>query len=429
MVVFINIDMEQYTIKDLTLAALKRALEDKDLDGYPHVGIAMQAYLRDCLQDLEGWATWCKKQKRSITVRLVKGAYWDYETILARQNDWPIPVFTEKRATDANFERCSEFILRNHEYIKLALGSHNIRSISNALVHARREGVLPKAIEIQMLFGMAEPIKKALVAQGYRVRDYVPIGELIPGMAYLVRRLLENTSNESWLRQKFVQGADFDTLMADPKTFDIDRTEKNYVQAPVFTNQAPARFFRETDRKAMQDAIHMVRKQLPVSCLPHIGKQKVDTKHQVESINPSNPKEVVGKVFLADVAHAEKALTLARKAQPGWEDLGPEKRADVILRASEIMKSRNWELSALMVLEQGKPWNEAFNDTNEAIDFLRYYALEMKRIGKPQRLMQFRAWRNQPFVLSSTWRWRGHCSMEFSTRHPYGHGISSIGHR
>lgn len=389
--VFINIDMEQYTLKALTLGVLKKVLDEPAFHDFHHIGIAMQAYLKDCLTDLEDLVAWCQQRNRRITIRLVKGAYWDYETVLAKQNDWPVPVFTDKRATDANYERCSEYILQNHQQLKLALGSHNLRSVSNALVQARRLGIPNKNLEIQMLFGMAEPIKKALSAQGYRVRDYVPVGELIPGMAYLVRRLLENTSNESWLRQKFVQNVDVEQLLSDPKSaaqFEAPSYDEK-AESGVFRNQPVPLFHRSEDRQAMTQALAAVRKSIVgQDCLPWIGKNKVKSSKTIASVNPSKFNEVVGLVHLASIEDAEKALELARKAQPAWEDFGPQGRANVLFKAAGLMTARRWELSALMVLEEGKPWREAVNDTNEAIDFLNYYAREMLRLGEPQRLMR-----------------------------------------
>ena len=133
-------------------------------------------------------------------VRLVKGAYWDYETVIAAQNGWPVPVFTQKWQTDANFEKLTEFLLANVDWLVPAFGSHNIRSIAHAMAVAEQLKVPHRRFEFQMLYGMADPIKEAIQSLGHRVRIYTPYGQLLPGMAYLVRRLLENTSNESFLR-------------------------------------------------------------------------------------------------------------------------------------------------------------------------------------------------------------------------------------
>src|SRR5437762_1308388 len=138
-----------------------------------------------------------------FTVRLVKGAYWDYETIKSRQNGWDCPVYFQKPESDANFEALSRVLLENEPIVTAAFGSHNVRSIAHAQAVAGELGIDPSRFEFQLLYGMAGPIKRALVEMGYRVREYCPVGELLPGMSYLVRRLLENTSNEGFLRAKF----------------------------------------------------------------------------------------------------------------------------------------------------------------------------------------------------------------------------------
>ncbi|MCA9537772.1 MAG: proline dehydrogenase family protein, partial [Myxococcales bacterium] len=215
--VFLNLDMEQHAFKGLTLALFRRVLEDPRLDGFEHAGVVVQTYHREAERDLEALIAWARKQRRRVTVRLVKGAYWDFETVTAAQEGWPCPVYLDKADSDACFERCADLALRNHKWIRTALGSHNLRSLAAGMASAEKHGVPLNGYEVQCLYGMAEPIKQACVDRGHRVRVYAPIGELIPGMAYLVRRLLENTSNESWLRQGFVEGASAAALLAPPQ--------------------------------------------------------------------------------------------------------------------------------------------------------------------------------------------------------------------
>src|SRR5205807_2642319 len=183
---------------------------------WPDVGIAIQAYLRECEQDLHDLLAWAKGRGTPLWVRLIKGAYWDYETVLAAQEDWPVPVFTDKWATDANYENLSRFLLDHHDWLRPAFGSHNVRSLAHALAYARLRDLPPGSYEIQMLYGMADPVMDALVSLGQRVRVYTPYGELLPGMAYLVRRLLENTSNESFLRASFTEHVPEVQLLMNP---------------------------------------------------------------------------------------------------------------------------------------------------------------------------------------------------------------------
>ncbi|MEQ1666365.1 MAG: proline dehydrogenase family protein, partial [Bdellovibrionales bacterium] len=210
--VFVNLDMENYALKNLTLEVFEQMILDPEFSGYPHWGIVLQAYLRDSLADAEKLVALAKKRKVPFTIRLVKGAYWDFETIFSEQRGWPYPVYTNKKESDVNFEAITEVLLENHQFLQLALGSHNARSLAAALVLVEKLKINPKALEVQMLYGMADQFKKALVKMGVRVREYAPVGDLIPGMAYLVRRLLENTSNESFLRSKFAENVSVEKL-------------------------------------------------------------------------------------------------------------------------------------------------------------------------------------------------------------------------
>jgi RHH-type proline utilization regulon transcriptional repressor/proline dehydrogenase/delta 1-pyrroline-5-carboxylate dehydrogenase len=197
----VHFDMEQYQYKASTLATLKQLLLEDEFRDRSDIGITLQAYLRDSVGDLKDLIEWAKERATPVTVRLVKGAYWDQETIKAVQKDWAQPVFNDKESTDANFEAMTRLLLENHEYLYAAIGSHNVRSQAHAIAIAETLQIPPRRVEFQMLYGMADKLAKAIADKGYRVRVYCPYGELIPGMSYLIRRLLENTANSSFLRQ------------------------------------------------------------------------------------------------------------------------------------------------------------------------------------------------------------------------------------
>jgi RHH-type proline utilization regulon transcriptional repressor/proline dehydrogenase/delta 1-pyrroline-5-carboxylate dehydrogenase len=213
---FVNIDMEQHSFKDLTLQIFREVLDEDAFRDWSDAGIAIQAYLRDTTHDLEELAAWTQRRGTPIVVRLVKGAYWDYETIVSAREGWPNPVWSYKWETDANYERLTAFLIDNHRWLRPALASHNVRSLAHALALAQLRGLPPGSLEVQMLYGMAEPIKDTLVKLGQRVRVYTPYGQLLPGMAYLVRRLLENTANESFLRASFTEHVPEEKLLRNP---------------------------------------------------------------------------------------------------------------------------------------------------------------------------------------------------------------------
>jgi RHH-type transcriptional regulator, proline utilization regulon repressor / proline dehydrogenase / delta 1-pyrroline-5-carboxylate dehydrogenase len=213
---FINFDMESYAHKNTTLDLFKTICTEAEFNDWPHAGIVIQAYLRDAEKDLRDLIEWGRARGTRFTIRLVKGAYWDYEKIKSRQNGWDCPVYLQKPESDVNFEALTRVLLENESIVTAAFGSHNVRSIAHAQALAEELGIDRSRFEFQFLYGMAGPIKRALVEMAYRVREYCPVGELLPGMSYLVRRLLENTSNEGFLRAKFSEHVSAAQLLRDP---------------------------------------------------------------------------------------------------------------------------------------------------------------------------------------------------------------------
>src|SRR5947207_10291482 len=214
---FINFDMESYAHKNTTLELFRTLFMEDEFRDWPHAGIVIQVYLRDAERDLTDLIEWGRQRGTRFTVRLVKGAYWDYEKIKAAPNGWRCPVCLQKPESDGNFEACTRILLENESIVTSAFGSHNVRSIAHAQAYAQQLAIDKSRFEFQLLYGMAGPIKRALVEMGYRVREYCPVGELLPGMSYLVRRLLENTSNEGFLKAKFSDKAGPEQLLRDPR--------------------------------------------------------------------------------------------------------------------------------------------------------------------------------------------------------------------
>src|SRR5437879_4373976 len=214
---FINVDMESYALKNTTLELFKIIFSEEEFKDWPHAGIVIQAYLRDSDRDLRDLIDWGRARGTRFAVRLVKGAYWDYETTKSGQNGSNPPVFLQKPESDANFEELTRVLFENEAIVTAAFGSHNVRSIAHPQAGADELRVDRSRFEVQLLYCMAGPLHRALVEMGYRVREYCPIGELLPGMAYLVRRLLENTSNEGFLRAKFAENVPAKELLRDPK--------------------------------------------------------------------------------------------------------------------------------------------------------------------------------------------------------------------
>ncbi|MHC5740952.1 MAG: L-glutamate gamma-semialdehyde dehydrogenase [Nostoc sp.] len=374
----VHFDMEQYAYKDITLSILKKLLLEEEFRQRTDIGMTIQAYLRDSEQDTEDIISWLKQRGYPLTIRLVKGAYWDQETIKAAQKHWSQPVYNDKAASDANFETITQLLLENHQYVYSAIGSHNVRSHSRAIAIAESLNVPRRRFELQVLYGMGDKVAKALVDKGYRVRVYCPYGELLPGMAYLIRRLLENTANSSFLRQN-LENRPIEELLAPPI---VKEEKKSLTPNSHFLGAADTDYAEEEVRTKAAQAFQSVRQQLGKTYLPLINGEYVNPPEFVDSLNPSKFSEVIGKVGLISVEQAEQAMQAAKAAFPGWRKTPAKQRADILRKAGDLMELRRAELSAWIVLEVGKPVKEADGEVSEAIDFCRYYADEIERLDK-----------------------------------------------
>ena len=388
----INFDMESYVLKDLTLRIFKQVFSEPEFASSPACGLALQAYLRDCETDLRDIVQWARSGKRRITIRLVKGAYWDYETVLAHQRHWTVPVFEHKPESDANFEKLSLYLLENEDVVEAAFGTHNVRSIAHVLAQAERLGLDPRRFEFQMLFGMAEPIKAAVLKLGCRLREYCPVGDLLPGIAYFVRRLLENTSNEGFLANKFAKGASREELLRNPLdlvTVDVRRRGQSTPQSadpiPSFQNEPPTDFTKPAEREKIPAALRELRGNLGARHPLVINNKTVSTHDWLPSLNPADQNEVIGHAAQAGVKEADAALAAARTAQTAWARTKPAERAALLERVAKLMQRDKPSLCALEILEAGKNWTEADADVAEAIDFCNFYACVMRELGRPQR--------------------------------------------
>ena len=213
----LHIDMESLDSREAVLDLVLGLLSEDEFRDGPSAGIVLQAYLRDSGEQLDRILDWARSSQRtpSLQVRLVKGAYWDHELVQARQHGWPTPVYDVKADCDRNFEALTRRLVTARPLLRTAVASHNLRSISHAIAVNRLAGAEDRELELQVLRGLGDELQDALAARGFRVRTYCPVGDLVAGMAYLIRRLLENTSNESFLHEQ-AQGTPLETLLAAP---------------------------------------------------------------------------------------------------------------------------------------------------------------------------------------------------------------------
>jgi RHH-type proline utilization regulon transcriptional repressor/proline dehydrogenase/delta 1-pyrroline-5-carboxylate dehydrogenase len=208
----LHVDMESLDSLETTLDLVFSLLDEDEFRDGPSAGLVLQAYLRDSPDELERILEWARSSERKapLVIRLVKGAYWDHEVVEARQHGWNAPVFESKRECDRNFEELTRRLLDARPRVRVAIASHNLRSVAHALAYAG-----DKDLEVQVLRGLGDDLAHALARRKVPVRAYCPVGDLVAGMAYLVRRLLENTANESFLHEQ-ARGVAVEELLAAP---------------------------------------------------------------------------------------------------------------------------------------------------------------------------------------------------------------------
>jgi RHH-type proline utilization regulon transcriptional repressor/proline dehydrogenase/delta 1-pyrroline-5-carboxylate dehydrogenase len=383
---FVHFDMEHADAKDITLELFTELLGEPEFASI-EAGIVIQAYMKDSYRDLDDVITLSAARPTPITVRLVKGAYWDSETIRAQAEGWPVPVFEHKAQTDANFERCVRRLHDNHGRVRAAIGTHNLRSLAYAVEYARSLGIPDTGYEVQMLYGMAEPMHAAVKRTGLRLRVYAPVGELVPGMAYLVRRLLENTSNESFVRHRFAEGRTLDELLAPPAVDVVPDLEPQPVRAPTdarrpspYAPEPVAEWRRSPVRAAFVDAVGVVGAAPTIDVPALIGDERVHTSSVIASVDPARFDRVVATSASCTARDADAAVSIAVEAAAVWRATPAAVRASVLFAAAAWLRAHRNTVGALEVFEAGKPWDQADADVCEAIDFCEYYGREMLRL-------------------------------------------------
>ncbi len=382
--VSLTVDMEQHAYRDLTWEAFQRAFgSGGEFGDWGDVGIVLQGYLVDAPVQAEAYARFALQRPAPFQVRLVKGAYWDYETIVAAANRWAPPVLTMKHATDWRFERLLERLLEAPG-IRLAVASHNVRAHAYAEAVREHVGLPAGAIEHQTLFRTAEGTSRALAALGWSERDYVPVGELLPGMAYLVRRVLENSSQAGFLLQRRA-GVSPEALLRPPREPEPPSTAPAEERAS-FARAAAAPWHDPEFRARFEAALARTRREwgthVPLEAggqpLPHAGTDEV--------FSPSYPAALggppVGRIDSAGLEATERAIEVARAGQPAWAALDARARASVLRRAADLLEARDAECAAWIVHEGGRDRADAFAEVEEAIDYLRYYAAEAERLAR-----------------------------------------------
>lgn len=399
---YIYIDMEDCSMTEITLEVFKKAISE--FKESHKIGIVLQAYLKRTENDIKDLTEFLKTRGCPVGVRLVKGAYWDTETILAEQKGWDVPVWQTKSSSDANYEKLTEVLLDNDDLFIPAFASHNLRSLAYAIKYAESKGVEKTNFEIQTLYGMAEPIKTELSKKGYLVRDYSPVGELIPGMGYLVRRLLENTANEGFLKQSNFDSIESSKLLtkpsfAEPEKESIEATNSNTCNTNAdlnssgsnytgseFENLAYIDFTIKSNRETLKEKISELKSQEAREVFPIIEGKEIKTNSSIDSNCPEDKNKVLAKIGLADTTSCEQAIKALSSFSKTWAKTSVDERAKILEDTAETILKKRFDIIPVMVMESGKSWIGADAELAEAVDFLRFYAMKARELMKPRRL-------------------------------------------
>ncbi|MSP92296.1 MAG: aldehyde dehydrogenase family protein [Myxococcales bacterium] len=381
-----TLDAEHYPARDLSVAMLRRALATPDLGGWGGVGIVVQAYLRDAPAHVDAVVAFARTRAVRLPVRLVKGAYWDAETTEATAHDHPAPQFLAKAETDALFQALTVRLLEAGDAIHLCVASHNLRD--HAFAEAARAELHPAAppIEHQVLHATYEALATAMHRQGWAVRSYVPVGSLLVGMAYLVRRILENSSQAGVLTQARhgtdvvagrVSPALALTLEQEPARDGLCQVKflggaSHRADTPGFFNVAPVRLHLAEHRAAFEAALVADALLVSLQAVPPPRPGRSGPALDIQS--PSQPERTLGRLRTCTAGDVDLLIARAQAAAPVWSAVAAPARAAVLVTAAERMRADRHAWAALVLREAGKARGEALGDVDEAIDFLQFYA-------------------------------------------------------
>jgi len=377
-----TIDAEEAERLDLSLSVIEAVLATRELDGWSGFGVAVQAYAKTAPATIDWLHTVCRKLDRRITVRLVKGAYWDSEIKRAQSLGLlGYPVLTRKSSTDVSYLYCAQRLFDCAPHLYAQFATHNAHTVCavNAMAPAGSN------YEFQRLLGMGEALHERLRAEDDRPRRiYAPVGVHRDLLAYLVRRLLENGANSAFVHQLLDPEVPVDVLVADPVaiTRRVRPLAHPAIPLPPHIFGDGRRNSRGWDlgdpqtRAALLDAMQPFRH----------SRWRADatvgggTAQPIAVHNPAKSDEPVGTVLPASLAQVDAAVTLATAAFPRWREVPVVERAALLEHAAELYERHVAELLALAVREGGKTLRDGIAEVREAVDLLRYYAADARRV-------------------------------------------------
>ncbi|MFM5229271.1 trifunctional transcriptional regulator/proline dehydrogenase/L-glutamate gamma-semialdehyde dehydrogenase [Aeromonas media] len=398
----INIDAEEADRLEISLDLLEKLCFDPSLADWNGIGFVIQAYQKRCPYVIDYVIDLAKRSRHRLMIRLVKGAYWDSEIKRAQQDGLEgYPVYTRKPYTDVSYLACARKLLAVPESIYPQFATHNAHSLS-AIYQLAGQNYYPGQYEFQCLHGMGEPLYEQVVGKvadgklGRPCRIYAPVGSHETLLAYLVRRLLENGANTSFVNRIADNSISLQDLVQDPvQQIEQMAAREGSLGLPHPRIPLPRELYGEArpnsagldlaneHRLGSLSAALLASTNTAYQALPMLGNEQpgcdIDAPTQFQHVvNPADHRDVVGQVSEATVELVDKALACALASGQIWQATPPAERAAVLDRAADLMESELQPLMGLLVRESGKTFANAIAEVREAVDFLRYYAAQAR---------------------------------------------------
>lgn len=375
--VILSIDAEESYRLDIHMKLFEALVMDAEFKNTHKIGFVLQTYQKRAFAVLEWLGDLSERSGNRIPVRLVKGAYWDTEIKLAQQAGLKgYPVFSRKANTDLSYLACVEALLDNKKAFYPQFASHNAHTLASVQALAKDAGWKTGEYEFQRLHGMGEKLYDQIIGDT-PCRVYAPVGEHKDLLAYLIRRLLENGANSSFVNQLMDEDFPIEELLADPLQKVRDRAFDSHPKIPL-----PADIYG--DRKNpygydLGNVAHLkeLEAMIQLSQLPDDGENNV--------VNPTTGEKIASLNYHT-AEDVDKAVQTANKAQTAWNELPVDERADILEKAADLMIDNEAELLSLLVYEGGKTQLDAVNELREAVDFCRYYANQARADMAPRVL-------------------------------------------
>ncbi|MBB4835726.1 trifunctional transcriptional regulator/proline dehydrogenase/L-glutamate gamma-semialdehyde dehydrogenase [Acinetobacter schindleri] len=398
----LNIDAEETERLEISLELLERLCFEPTLNDWKGIGFVIQAYQKRCFYVVDYIIDLAKRSQKRLMIRLVKGAYWDSEIKKAQiEGMADYPVFTRKVHTDLSYIACARKLLAEPDYIYPQFATHNAQTVATIYQLANPERYYAGQYEFQCLHGMGEPLYENVVGDkaagklGIPCRIYAPVGNHETLLAYLVRRLLENGANTSFVNRIADKSLKVEDLIENPRQTIIKTAQQEnvlgtkhphipYPQDLYGTriNSSGLDLANDAELNALNEvAASLADTQFQAAAMGTAFSEP-DTSNTVHVINPAQHQDIVGTVYEATTEQAEIALIQAANAQHFWANLPKNERAACLNKAAELMQQRLLPLMVLLSREAGKTYANAIAEVREAIDFLRYYAGQMSDLSE-----------------------------------------------